>query len=397
MRYIFIYGIKSQYEASRQVNTRSIYLKIPLSNPIFNEEMKNAAISALEHEWYVLGESVHKFEEEFAKYCEAKYAVSVSSGTNALQLALISTGIKPGQEVITSPASFIASANAAIHANAVPKFADIDLTTYTIDPDLIKKSINHDTKCLMPVHIYGRPADIDPIEEMAKEKGLFVVADAAQAHGARYNGRRVGSIEDLCCFSFYSSKCMTVCGDGGMVVTNNEEKANLISKLRDCGRKSKYEHDVIGYTSRLNNVNAAIGRVQLRHLDHWNSLRVKIAEKYNKLLKGVGDIIIPPANDSKYESSYYLYVIRTSKRDDLKRWLEDHGIQCGVHYPIPIHLQPIYKKMYGYKQGEFANSEALSKTALSIPMSPELTDEEVGFICETISKFFKQRGDKNLT
>lgn len=193
---------------------------------------------------------------------------------------------------------------------------------------------------------------------------------------------------DLCCFSFYSSKCMTVCGDGGMVVTNDEDKADLVEKLRDCGRVSKYEHDVVGYTSRLNNVNAAIGRVQLRRLDEWNKLRRVYVGRYNRLLKDVGDVVLPPEDDSVYESAYYLYVIRTSRRDELKDWLSENEIQCGIHYPIPIHIQPIYRKLYGYKEGDFPDSEMLSKTALSLPMFPQMKNNEIDFVCEKISEFY---------
>ena len=201
-------------------------MRIPLAKPIFDEEMKEAAISALENEWYILGESVYKFEEEFAEYCGVTRAISVSSGTNALQLALLVAGVKPGDEVITSPASYIASANVAIHVNAVPKFADIDIKNYNVDPRLVKKAVNKKTRCLMPVYLYGRPADIDAINELGEERGLSVVADAAQAHGAKYKGMQIGGLVDLTCYSFYSSKCMTVCGDGGMVVTNDEDKAD---------------------------------------------------------------------------------------------------------------------------------------------------------------------------
>lgn len=363
-------------------------MNIPLAKPVFTEEMKEAAIAALENEWYVLGESVYKFEEEFAAYCGAKRAVSVSSGTNALQMALIAVGVKPNEEVITSPASFIASANVAIHANAVPKFADIDIETYNIDPELVGKTVNEKTRCLMPVYLYGRPADIDAINDIGEERGLSVVADAAQAHGAKYKGKRVGGLVDLCCFSFYSSKCMTVCGDGGMVVTNDEDKADLIAKLRDGGRTKQYEMDVIGYTSRLNNVNAAIGRVQLKRLDKWNEQRRINVDLYNRLLKDIGDIITPPVDNDEYVSSHYMYVIRTPYRDKLKQCLESHGISCGIHYPIPIHLQPIYRKMYDYKEGNFPNSEKLSETAISLPLFYDLKKDELKYVVEKITEFY---------
>lgn len=363
-------------------------MKIPLGNPIFNEEMREVARSALENEYFVLGESVYKFEEEFAEYCGSKRAVSVSSGTNALQFALLAAGVKCGEEVITSPASFISSANAAIHINAIPKFVDVDIETYNINPQLIRKAVNRKTSCLMPVYLYGRPADIDSIRDLAEEKELNIVADAAQAHGAHYKGEHIGGLVDLSCYSFYPSKCMTVCGDGGMVVTNDEDKADYIVKLRNCGRTSKYEHDIIGYTSRLNNVNAAIGRVQLKHLDEWNEKRRLHARQYNERLNGVGDILLPPKDNKSYESAHYLYAIRTSRRDKLKDWLERSGVQCGVHYPIPIHLQPIYQELYGYKENTFPNAELLSNTVLSIPMFPQLTHKELNYICDKVEAFY---------
>lgn len=363
-------------------------MKIPLGKPVFTDEMRKGAVYALENEWFVLGESVYKFEEEFAEHCGAKRAVSVSSGTNALQMALLAIGVKREEEVITSPASFIASANAVIHANATPKFTDIDIETYNIALEPIKKIINEKTSCLMPICLYGRPVNIDAINDLAEKRGLGVVVDAAQAHGAKYKGKNIGGLADLSCFSFYSSKCMTVCGDGGMIVTNDEDKADYITKLRDCGRTSKYEHDVIGYTSRLNNVNAAIGRVQLKHLDMWNKKRRLHAKRYDEQLDGLGDIVLPPKDDATYESSRYLYVIRTAYRDELKNWLEENGIQCGIHYPTPIHLQPIYRELYGYKENTYLNAELLSNTALSIPMFPSLTRSEQNYIRDKIEGFY---------
>ena len=365
-------------------------MKIPLAKPIFDKEMKEAAIFALENEWFILGESVYKFEEEFAKFCGARYAVSVSSGTNALQLALLASGIKPGEQVITSPASYIASANAVLHVNAVPKFSDIDLENYALNPELLEKKINKNTRGIIPVYLYGRPADIDLIHDITEKHNLNYIADAAQAHGAKYKGKIIGSIEELCCFSFYSSKCMTVCGDGGMVVTNDEEKANVISKLRDGGKISKYKHDMIGYTSRLNTVNASIGRVQLRSLEKWNERRRDIVNIYNEQLTGIGDIITPPKDDKDFVSSHYMYVIRTDYRDKLKKFLLDNNIETGIHYPIPIHLQPIYRKIYGYKNGDFPNSELLSDTALSLPLYYQLQQEGITYVIENVAEFYEK-------
>ena len=363
-------------------------MKIPLASPVFDDEMKKAAVIALCSERFVLGESVFRFEEEFARYCGAKYAVSTSSGTSALQLSLLALGVKRGDHVITTPASFVATANVALHANAVPVFTDINIETYNIDPELLEKKVTGKTKAVIPVHLYGFPADINSILEISREHGFAVVEDACQAHGAEYYGTKVGSIGDVGCFSFYPAKNMTVCGDGGMVVTNDEEIARMVAKLRDCGRASHYKHDLVGFTSRLNTVNAAIGRVQLRRLEGWNKRRRAVAKLYGSLLSDLDEVVLPPSGESVVRPVYHLYVIRTRFRDGLKAWLEQNDVQCGVHYPLPIHLQPIYRKLFGYGEGDFPKSELLCKTALSLPMFPELGKQEVEYICAKIHEFF---------
>jgi len=363
-------------------------MKIPLSMPVFDEEMRNAALDALQNERFVMGESVFKFEEEFARYCGTKYAVSTGSGTSALQLSLIALGVAPGDDVVTTPFSFVATANAALHVGATPVFADVDVGTCNLDVELAKEKVNEKTRAIIPVHLYGFPANMKSILDAFGDRDCAVVEDACQAHGAEYYGRRVGALGNVGCFSFYSSKNMTVCGDGGMVVTNDEEVARKVAKLRDCGRASHYEHDLIGFTARLNTVNAAIGRVQLKKLDDWNEKRRTCAELYEKLLSNTADVILPPNGNSDVKPVYHLYVIRTSQRDKLKIWLEQNGVQCGVHYPIPIHLQPAYRKLFAYKGGEFPRSELLSKTVLSLPMYPELTKDEIEYVCEKIHDFF---------
>ena len=363
-------------------------MKIPLSKPVFDEEMRNAALDALQNERFVMGESVFKFEEEFARYCGTKYAISMSSGTFALQLSLIALGVTRGDDVVTTPFSFVATANAALHVGAVPVFADIDVGTCNIDVELAKEKLTEKTRAVIPVHLYGFPADLKGILDSFRDRKCAVVEDACQAHGAEYYGQKVGALGDVGCFSFYPSKNMTVCGDGGMVVTNDEEVARNVAKLRDCGRASHYEHDLIGFTARLNTVNAAIGRVQLKRLDEWNEKRRACAKLYDKLLSGVGELAVPPSGNSDVKPVYHLYVIRTSQRDKLKLLLEQRGVQCGVHYPIPIHLQPAYRELFSYREGEFPNSELLSKTALSLPMYPELRKDEIEYICENIHSFF---------
>lgn len=365
--------------------------KIPLAKPVFNKEMEKAAVSALWNERFVLGESVYKFEEEFAKYCGVDYAVSTNSGTDALQIALTALGVKQGQHVITSPASFIASSNVILHVDATPILADIDLETYTIDPRQINQVIGRKTRAVIPVHLYGYPADMDSINEIADKHGLYVIEDACQAHGAFYKERKVGTLGDVACFSFYPSKNMTVAGDGGMLVTNDEKVANKAAKLRDCGRKTKYVHDLVGYTARLNTVNAAIGRVQLKHLDEWNEKRRMNAQIYDRLLSDIDELILPPKGDGETRPVYHLYVIRTRHRDSLKEWLESNGIQCEIHYTLPIHLQPVYKKMFGFKEGTHPRSEELCRTCLSIPMYPDLAVREINFVSEKIHEFFATR------
>lgn len=363
-------------------------MNIPLAKPIFDEEMKNAAIISLQNEKFVMGESVFKFEEEFAKFCGVKRAVSTSSGTFALQLALQALDLTAKDEVVTTPFSFIATANAAYCTGAKPVFSDIDTKTFNLNPSTIRCKINRNTKVVMPVHLYGNPADLDPLIDAARGAGCATVEDCCQAHGAEYSSKKVGSIGDVGCFSFYSAKNMTVGGDGGMAVTNNEETANKIARLRDCGRRTHYEHDVIGLTARLNTVNAAIGRVQLKKLDEWNKKRRSVAKKYNERLADVEGIILPPNENGSSSSVYHLYVIRTDCRTELKDYLEKNGIQCGIHYPLPIHLQPVYKQLYGYKEGDYPESERVSKQVLSLPMFPNMKDAEIEYVSEKIHKFF---------
>lgn len=364
--------------------------RIPLVKLVFNKEMEEAAIDALSNEHFVLGESVCKFEEEFARYCGVDFAVTTSSGTAALHLAQIALGIEHGHQIITSPASFVATANSVIHAGATPVFADIELQTYNLDFQQLDKKITSQTKAVIPVHLYGYPSDMDSIVEIARRYGLVVIEDACQAHGAVYKKRKVGSLGDVACFSFYSSKNLTVAGDGGMVVTDDRAVAEKVAKLRNCGRVSKYIHDVIGYTCRLNTVNAAIGRVQLRYLDEWNDKRRKNAALYDWLLSDLDELILPVSGNPEVESVYHLYVIRLKHRDELKKWLEENGIECGIHYALPIHLQPIYKKLYGFQGGEYPNSEELCRTCLSIPMYPYLTSDEIKYISEKIHEFFNR-------
>ena len=366
------------------VKTKSI----PLAHPVFDKEMEEAALNALRNERCVLGEDVFKFEEEFAKYIGKRYAVSTSSGTNALQIALLALSLRNLDQVITSAFSFVASANAVLHAGGMPVFADIEANGFNIDPALIKPKTTMRTKVLLPVHLYGFPCDMDAIESIAEDRGFKVVEDACQAHGAEYGGRKAGTLGDVGCFSFYPSKNMTVCGDGGMIVTDDEAVAKLAAKLRDCGRESQYEHDVIGYTSRLNTVNAAIGRVQLRRLDQWNRKRVENASEYNRLLSDVEEVVVPPMGDSKVRPVYHLYVVKAKRRDELREWLLRSGVGCGVHYPLPIPMQPVYRELFGFRGGEYPVSEHVSRECLSLPVHIGLSKNDIGYVCGKVREFY---------
>jgi len=349
-------------------------MKIPFFVQEFTSEMEETAIHALRNESFVGGESVSKFEEEFAEYTGVKHAVSVSSGNSALQISLMALGIADNSKVVTPTNSFIASANCIRMTNAHPILADIDLKDGGIDVSGITQSVD----AIIPVHIYGNPCNFDSVKAFAEEQKIPIIEDACQAHGAVYKNRKVGSLSDVGCFSFYPTKNMTVGGDGGMTTTNNEEIAQKISSMRDNGRKTKNEFDKLGFTMRLNTVNAAIGRIQLKHLDEKNSRRREIVSIYKKNL--VEDCILPENENGK--SVYHQIVIRHSKRNEIRKGLADNDIGSAIYYETPIHLQPIYQE-YGYK---LPNSEKFSKEVMSLPSYPQLTDEQILVICEHVNK-----------
>jgi perosamine synthetase len=360
--------------------------RIPMCRPEIDEEMILAAADAWRNERTVMGESVFRFEEEFARYVGTKHAVSVSSGTGALILALLAIELDLG-EVVTTPLTFIASANAIIHAHGVPTFADVG-EDYNISPTSVEGAVSEDTKAILPVHLFGHPCRMDELEDIAADRELRIVEDACQAHGAEYRGRKVGSIGDLGCFSFYPTKNMSVGGDGGMVTTDDEELAQLVAKLRDCGRVSRYEHDVFGFTARLNTANAAIGRVQLKHLDSWNRRRREIATRYRQGLKDIDALRLPPSADGMTDPVYHLFVVRCKERDALAAHLLQKGVDTAVHYPIPVHLQPAYSG-FDLGPGSYPLSETLSKELLSLPIFPQMTDAEVDAVCDHISEHLK--------
>ena len=352
----------------------TIIMKIPFFIQEFTDEMEEAAIQALRNDSFVGGESVTKFEEEFARYTGTKYAASVNSGNSALQISLMALGIGDGSKVITPTNSFIASANCIRMTNAEPILTDVDLKDGGIDLSNCKDKVN----AIIPVHIYGNPCNFDSVKLFSEEQNIPIIEDACQAHGAEYKGKKVGSLGDVGCFSFYPTKNMTVGGDGGMATTDNEETALKIKSIRDNGRKTKNEFDKLGFTMRLNTVNAAIGRIQLKHLDEKTTRRREIVSIYRKNLSQ--DCILPENKDGK--SVYHQIVIKHEKRNEIRKELADNEIGSAIYYETPIHKQAIYEE-FRYK---LPNSEKFSKEIMSLPSYPQLTDEQALEICEHVNK-----------
>ena len=334
---------------------------------------------------FILGDELKNFERDFSIFCQTDYAIGVGSGISALELGMRALGIGPGDEVITPANSFIASSSSISFTGAKPVFADCIEKTFNIDPVSIIEKISNKTKAIMPVHLYGQPANLDEIEEIAKKYKLFIIEDACQAHGARFNSKRVGSFGIFGSFSFYPGKNLGAYGDGGIIVTNDKNISETIKMMRNYGQKEKYNHIFLAYNSRLDNLQAAILSVKLKYLDGWNKKRQQNALIYNELLKDL-PVTIPYKLDN-VEHVYHLYVIRTEKRDELAEYLKTNGISTGLHYPIPIHLQRAYKDL-NYKIGDFPVTEKLSKEILSLPMYPELEEKDIYYICKTIRRFF---------
>jgi dTDP-4-amino-4,6-dideoxygalactose transaminase len=371
---------------STQMVMQSKQLQVPFVDlaaqyPTIAPEINEAVAKVIQSADFILGREVGLFEEEFAAYCEAKYAVGVDSGTSALELALRAYEIGPGDEVITAANTFIASALAISHAGAKPVLVDVEPYTYTIDVAGIAKAITTRTKAILPVHLYGHPAHMDPIRQLAEKYGLLVIEDACQAHGARYKGKRTGSLGHAAAFSFYPGKNLGAFGDGGMVVTNDREIAKRLEMLRNYGQKEKYHHQFRGYNRRLDTLQAAILRVKLKYLEKWNASRRWNAKLYQESLEGTG--VVTPVEAAGAESVWHLYVIRTENRDTLREGLISRGISPGIHYPIPIHLQPAYRDL-SHKRGDFPITERHAEQILSLPMYAELTPESIQYVARSI-------------
>lgn len=347
----------------------------------------NAAIQhVLETCQFTLGSEVEAFEQEFASYCSAQHGIGVNTGTSALHLALLAAGVGSGDEVITVPFTFVATVAAIHYTGAKTVFVDIDPQTFTIDVKKIESAITKRTKAIIPVHLYGQPADMDPILDIAKKYNLVVIEDAAQAHGAEYKGRRVGGLGDMGCFSFYPGKNLGAYGEGGMVVTNNSEFTRTIRMLRDWGAEKKYHHVLKGYNYRLEGIQGAVLRVKLKYLEEWTESRRAAATYYNQLLKGTG--VATPKEMAYARHVYHVYAIRTKQRHEWQQALQAKGVQTGIHYPIPVHLLAAYADL-GYKVGDFPHSEQAANEVLSLPMFAELTRVQCEEVCNAVKELAK--------
>jgi dTDP-4-amino-4,6-dideoxygalactose transaminase len=356
------------------------------------KEIDEAILKVLDKGEFILGQEVKALEESIANFVGVKHAIGVASGTDALLLSLMAIGIKPGDEVITTPFTFFATAGSIARLGARPVFVDIELDTYNIDPnkleDLLNKSYNSRMKAIIPVHLYGQCADMDPINELARKYNLKVIEDAAQSIGATYKGKQSGSLGNTGCFSFFPSKNLGAYGDGGMVVTNDDEIAEKTRLLRVHGAKPKYYHSIVGINSRLDEIQAAILNIKFKYLPEWIEQKREKAELYNKLFKeNLGDKVVTPYEAPYNYHTYHQYTIRVQERDALKQYLSDSGIGTAVYYPLPLHLQKCFENL-GYKIDDFPISEMASKEVLSLPIYPELEESEQEEVVEEISEFF---------
>ncbi|MDD3905514.1 MAG: DegT/DnrJ/EryC1/StrS family aminotransferase [Candidatus Omnitrophica bacterium] len=367
-------------------------MKVPILNLKRQYEPIKAEIGAaidkvVREQDFILGKEVSMLEEEIAKYCGTGFAVGLASGTDALILALKALGIKAGDEVITSPFTFFATAEAVSIVGAKPVFVDIEPKTYNIDPYLIEKSITKATKAIIPVHIYGQCADMDPVMNIAKKHALKVIEDTAQAIGAKYKGRSAGSMGDIGALSFFPSKNLGGFGDGGMIITNDRNLADSVKMLRVHGSSVRYEHSAIGMNSRLDNIQAAVLRIKLKYLDKWLELRRNKADYYTTNLKGLP--LEMPEVPSHNVHTYHLFTLRARQdAEPIVRFLTDSGIESRAYYPIPLHLQKCYGYL-GYKQGDFKEAEKASKQVFSIPLYPEMSDDEMKYVVSKLKEYFK--------
>jgi len=367
--------------SSAPLNMQVPYFDLKLQYAGIRDEIRAALDQVCDSTAFILGEEVSQFEKEFAAYCETQYCVALNSGTSALHLALLAAGVGEGDEVITTPNTFIATAEAISYIGAKPVYVDIDRSTANINPKQIDAAITRKTKAIVPVHLYGRPADMKPILDIAKRRRLVVVEDACQAHGARYRGKRVGGLGQSAAFSFYPAKNLGAYGEGGALTTNDEQVAQTVRALRDHGSTRRYFHDRVGFNYRMDGFQGAVLRVKLKYLAAWTAKRQEYAALYRKLLKNAR--LELPEDGSRDENVYHLFVVYVDDRDAVRAVLESRGIQTAVHYPMPLHLQQAYASL-GYKRGDFPHAERACARVLALPIFPELTNDQVEYVAKTL-------------
>lgn len=348
------------------------------------KDLMQAFERVLDSNKFILSDEVKKFEEEIAAYTKTKHAVGVSNCTNALLLSLRALGVGPGDEVITTPFTFVATAEVIAIIGAKPVFCDIERKTFNIDTGKIKEQISGRTRAIIPVHLFGQSAEMSGLMRIAKDHGLKVIEDMAQAIGARYKGQMVGNFGDTACISFYVTKNLNALGDAGMILTNDEKLDSVIRAYRVHGAYKKYHHDFLGYNDRLDAMQAAFLRIKLRQLDTWNERRRQIARKYDDALR---DVVATPYISEDNESVYHQYTVRAARRDDLNKFLNEKGIATAIHYPVPLHLQPAFRYL-GYREGDFPVAEKAANEVLSLPIQQDLTDEEIGYVIKNVRQFY---------
>lgn len=358
------------------------------------QELKSEVLSVLDEVMsssrFILGDHVKKLEADVATYSNVKHGIGCGNGSDAIHIAIQAAGVGPGDEVITTPFTFFATGGAVARAGATPVYVDIDPVTFNIDPSKIEAAITPNTKAIIPVHLYGQMADMDPIVEIAKKHNLVIVEDAAQAIGAKYKGKSVGELGTAATYSFFPTKNLGAYGDGGMIVTNDDDLAEKMSVIRVHGSKPKYYHHVLGYNSRLDELQAAVLNVKFPHLDKWSTLRREKAQTYTQLLnEALGETVVTPVEVEGNYHVFHQYTIRVSQRDELQKYLNEQGVQTMVYYPLPLHVQPVFKDL-GYKEGDFPESEKAANEAISLPMFPELKQEQQEYVVSKIVEFFKK-------
>ncbi|MBI4064197.1 MAG: DegT/DnrJ/EryC1/StrS family aminotransferase [Elusimicrobia bacterium] len=372
---------------ARQSCTPAVpFIDLARSQKPIEKTLEAAARNVLRAGRFVRGPVYQTFTQRFARYCQTNHCVGLANGTDALYLALRALEIGPGDEIITSPFTFFATAETIAAAGAKPVFADINPATWTIDPAAIRQRLSVKTKAILPVHIFGNPADMDAVLDIARRRELFVIEDACQAHGALYKGKKTGSLGDAGCFSFYPTKNLGACGDAGGLVTNNKEIADRVWRLADHGSREKYSHLEVGINSRLDDLQAAILNVKLDHLDQWNNQRREAAAAYRQLLKNISGIVLPQETPGG-RAVYHVFSITTKRRDALRQHLGQRQIAAQVYYPTPLHLLPALKNL-GHKPGSFPVSEKLAEEILALPLFPGITNKEIERVCGAIGEFF---------